>query len=170
MGSRLRTWETIVALSNKPLQRMNACAVRSEVGSCRDAAGCARGSSRPWYARATVRRSPLNGRSLGRRARGMEKDDRLRAAVAGLRGRFGDAIDLVDYWEADLRAIGISRRGERTRLVYLSLASEQEGRFDVALELPPRSSSGLPFENGGWHHGLVLSEVADVVAVHLGLA
>jgi hypothetical protein len=43
------------------------------------------------------------------------------------------------------------------------LVPDQEGRFDVALELPPTSNSGLPFEAGGWHYGLVLSEVADVV-------
>ena len=36
---------------NKPLQRPNAGAVRSEVGRCRDGAGCARTSSRPCYGR-----------------------------------------------------------------------------------------------------------------------
>ena len=45
-SSRLRR-----ELSNKPLQRMNACAVRSTTALCRDGAGCARGSSRPWYDR-----------------------------------------------------------------------------------------------------------------------
>jgi hypothetical protein len=35
-----------------------------EGGQRRDAAGCARGSSRPWYARASVRRPPLNGKSF----------------------------------------------------------------------------------------------------------
>ena len=44
-SSRLRR-----ELSNKPLQRMNACAVRSTTTSCRDGAGCAP-SSRPWYDR-----------------------------------------------------------------------------------------------------------------------
>jgi hypothetical protein len=100
----------------------------------------------------------------------MEKDERLLAALAGLRGRFGDAIDVVDHWDADLRAIGISRRGGGARLVYLSLVPDQEGRFDVALELPPASPFTLPFEDGGWRRGLVLSEVAEVVALHLGLA
>jgi hypothetical protein len=33
--------------SNKPLQQTNATGFRPGVGSCRDAAGCARGSSRP---------------------------------------------------------------------------------------------------------------------------
>ena len=37
--------------ANQPLQRMNACSGRSNVGMCRDGAGCARTSSRPWYAR-----------------------------------------------------------------------------------------------------------------------
>ena len=36
-------------------------------GLCRDVAGCARDSSRPWYDRASVRRSPLNGETLARR-------------------------------------------------------------------------------------------------------
>ena len=35
------------SLSNPPLQQANATRVRSNVGLCRDAAGCARGSSRP---------------------------------------------------------------------------------------------------------------------------
>lgn len=38
-------------LSNPPLQQPNATRVRPKVGSFRDAAGCARRSSRPWYAR-----------------------------------------------------------------------------------------------------------------------
>jgi hypothetical protein len=56
--------EDSVALSNKPLQRLNACAARSGVGRAATPRAGARGSSRPWYDRATVRRSPLNGRSL----------------------------------------------------------------------------------------------------------
>jgi len=51
-------------LPNKPLQQPNATRVRSKVRSCRDAAGCARGSSRPWYVRRRPWRSLLNGRSL----------------------------------------------------------------------------------------------------------
>ena len=53
-----------VALSNKPLQRLNACAARSIVGCAATPRAGARGSSRPWYDRASVRRSPLNGRTL----------------------------------------------------------------------------------------------------------
>ena len=62
-----RTWRRErrqEAPSNRPLQQPNATRVRSKVGSCRDAAGCARGSSRPWYARRRPWRSLLNGRSL----------------------------------------------------------------------------------------------------------
>ena len=111
-------------------------------------------------------RPPLNGTIVGQTGANVQKDDRLIAALAGLRDRFGDAIEVADHWDADLRAVGISRRGEWTRRVYVSLARDQEGRLDVALELPPKVSSGLPFEESGWHHGLILSEVADVVALH----
>jgi hypothetical protein len=51
--------------ANKPLQQPNAPRVRSGLGPYRDAAGCARDSSRPWYARTRSWRSLLNGRSLG---------------------------------------------------------------------------------------------------------
>jgi hypothetical protein len=43
--------ELVAALSNPPLQRTAANVARSEAGPCRDGAGCARASSRPWYAR-----------------------------------------------------------------------------------------------------------------------
>ena len=56
--------EESVALSNKPLQRLNAYAARSIVGCAATPRAGARGSSRPWYDRASVRRSPLNGKTL----------------------------------------------------------------------------------------------------------
>ena len=58
------TIDTPCRLSNQPLQQPNATRVRSNVSLCRDAAGCARGSSRPWYVRRRPWRSLLNGRSL----------------------------------------------------------------------------------------------------------
>jgi hypothetical protein len=100
----------------------------------------------------------------------VEKDARLLAAVADLLDRFGDAVELVDHWDADLLAIGISRRGERTRLVYVSMLPDQEARFGVALEISPRVGADLPYEDGGWHRGLTLSEVTGVATAHLGLS
>jgi hypothetical protein len=47
-----------------PLQQTNATPVHPGAGFCRDAAGCARDSSRPWYARRRPWRSLLNGRSV----------------------------------------------------------------------------------------------------------
>src|SRR5450631_2963773 len=58
----------------KPLQQPNATPVRMEVGWCRDATGCARGSSRPWYARRRPWRSLLNGRSLDRHEEALAGD------------------------------------------------------------------------------------------------
>ena len=48
----------------QPVQQTNAAPFRSHAGERRDVAGCARGSSRPWYARRRPWRSLLNGRSL----------------------------------------------------------------------------------------------------------
>lgn len=58
----------------------------------------------------------------------------------------------------------------RGGFVYLSVVPEHEGRFDLAFELPPQPNSDLPFQEAGWRRGLVLSEVAGVVASHLGLS
>jgi hypothetical protein len=38
-------------LPNRPLQRMIAAWFRAHAILCREGAGCARASSRPWYAR-----------------------------------------------------------------------------------------------------------------------
>jgi hypothetical protein len=57
--------------------------VRVTLGSCRDAADCARGSSLPWYARTRPWRSLLNGRSLDRQM------DPLAAAVRFELGELG---------------------------------------------------------------------------------
>lgn len=100
----------------------------------------------------------------------MEKDDRLLAAVARICDRFGASVELVDYWDADLLALGISRRDEPKRLVYVSMLPDQDGRFDVSLELPPRAGSERPYEDAGWHYDLTLGEVFELVASHLGLS
>ncbi len=90
-------------------------------------------------------------------------------AIATLRTRFGDAIEVVDHWDADLLAVGISRRGEPEPLVYVSAVRDQEGRFDLALELPPQLGSETPYKDSSWRRDLGLPEVIDVVALHLGL-
>jgi hypothetical protein len=100
----------------------------------------------------------------------MVKDESIMAVIATLRSQFGDAIDVVDHWDTDLLAVGITRRGEPEPLVYVSAILDQERIFDLALELPPQPGSELPYEDGGWRLGLALAEVADVVGVHLGLS
>ena len=113
-------------LPNKPLQQTNATRVRSRVGSCRDAAGCARGSSRPWYARTRPWRSLLNGRSLAGQTmpygffkkklrRGQSyplKRSLLDAAL--LVGAVMDEVGAVHYWEWSSKAptLRVSFTGE----------------------------------------------------------
>ena len=88
-------------LPNRPLQQTNATDIRSKFNSCRDAAGCARGSSRPWYARRRPWRSLLNGRSLdrGRLGRRVSTEADLGHGVGGSAGDRVIATGWIDWRE-----------------------------------------------------------------------
>jgi hypothetical protein len=98
------------------------------------------------------------------------KDERLMVAIANLRSRFGDAIDVVDHWHTNPLAVGTWQRGKPEPSVYVTAVPDHDGRFDLALELPPQPRSELPYEDGGWCRGLGLAEMVDAVALHLGLS
>ena len=50
-----------------------------------------------------------------------KKDPTINQLVKWLLSNFGsDHIDLVDYWEGDLCAIGIRQKGLDSRLIYIS--------------------------------------------------
>src|SRR5204863_3101760 len=94
----------------------------------------------------SLSRPPLNASIVGQTAASMKKDARLHVALAALRDRFGDSIEIVDHWDADLLAVGVARRGHRARLVYIAVLPKHDGHFDVALEVPAGSKPERPYE------------------------
>ena len=106
--------EESVALSNKPLQRLNASAARSSAGRAATPRAGARGSSRPWYDRATVRRSPLNGKTLARPAIMTKPDvnEQLRGEWREL-GFFYDSDDQTKEWRLVGSRAGLLRFRDR---------------------------------------------------------
>ena len=98
------------------------------------------------------------------------KDASVVAVVDQLRSRFGaDALLVVDHWEADRCAIGLSRPDEPERLVYVCTFGKPPGRYDVSLELPPARGDDFPYTPAGDRSDLDFGELATVVGEHLGL-
>ena|SRR5688500_19932900 len=99
------------------------------------------------------------------------------AVIESLRARLGrDAFDVVEQWDADVCAVGLSRAGERPRLVYISTCDLPEGRYDVALdapgntgEWPARRSGSVPRPVSGHHAAVDFDALCELVSAHLGL-
>ena len=50
----------------------------------------------------------------------MQKDDHILRMLANLRQRLGEgAFQIVDHWQADLRAVGIAHPDHEHRLAYM---------------------------------------------------
>lgn len=49
---------------------------------------------------------------------------------------------VVDHWDADLFAIGIARKDNPRRLVYISTFKRSPGRYYYECEIPTRSDDG----------------------------
>src|SRR3954469_2974119 len=77
---------------------MNASAARSSARGAATPQAGARGSSRPWYDRGAVRRSPLNGRTFGRQG------DALRTVGATLKYLSGEPVVAGDVVRVTFQA------------------------------------------------------------------
>jgi hypothetical protein len=124
--------ELVVALSNPPLQRAAANVARSEAGTCRDGAGCARASSRPWYACRVRSAAAAERQIVGQRAARTTLSstvNQLRVgSVAGLkadtlaggrrwRGDSSATMVVASRWWRDAgRSYELSREGRRRSL------------------------------------------------------
>lgn len=98
----------------------------------------------------------------------MEKDASIQELLVKLTSLVEPgAFEIVDYWDADLFAIGLARPGESSVLAYVS-TREAPGRYTVHLELMPSEDSGLPYTPGDVHEGLDWNALVTVVGAHLG--
>lgn len=75
-----------------------------------------------------------------------------------------DNISIVDYWEADLCAIGISKKEDKEQLVYISTFNQPEGEYYYELEYPSRYKFLSKFNKEGVAN---YSELLKVIKKHL---
>ena len=95
------------------------------------------------------------------------KDASITRVVAQLGARLGDgAFVVVDHWEADRCAIGLSAPGDPGRLVYIRTLGKPPGRYDVSLELPAAPGADLPYHPAGDLSDLDFETLASVVGRH----
>ena len=93
----------------------------------------------------------------------MEKDESIIGTLKDLRARFGDALMVVDHWDADLMAVGVSSPGHPDRLVYVCTFQRRPGHYYVDLESPPPSGSQLPYEQGEAFEDVDFETLAAIV-------
>jgi hypothetical protein len=73
--------------------------------------------------------------------------------------------EVVDYWEADLCAIGIRSRFDLGRLVYVSTFRKSPGLFDYECEGPDQE--GAPFSAIKSGRDVGFGDLLDVMIKHL---
>ena len=78
------------------------------------------------------------------------------------------SFQVVDHWEADLQAVGISSSHDPSDLVYIALRGDHKRKhFDAALECRPLLGSDLPYEECGWFESVDMEELILIVQSHL---
>jgi len=100
----------------------------------------------------------------------LKKSKSVYQLLEQLRRRLGrDAFDVVDHWDADLCAVGVSRPGTASPLVYISTWRQPPGRYFVSLEHAPEAAPDGPYKQGGEVKGLDLDKLVATIARHLNL-
>jgi len=92
------------------------------------------------------------------------------AQINALALRLGEDLgsgcfNITDHWEADRRAIGISKQENPGVLLYIH-TDEEAKLFFAALELPSETDD---YENAGEYADLTYHELLVIIKKHLGL-
>jgi len=80
-----------------------------------------------------------------------------------------NTFDIVDHWETDLGAIGITQPRKPGFLVYVSTFGQFKQNYFVSLELPPARGSDLPYKQGRQQQTQSFNEVLALIQGHLNL-
>ena len=95
--------------------------------------------------------------------------DAVTGVLGQLRQRFATtAFDIVEYWDEDCCAVGITRPDGRARIAYISACGKQSGRYDVALE-DSNEDGTEPCEVCGRYSDVDFDRLAGLVGEHLGV-
>ncbi|MBN8610866.1 MAG: hypothetical protein J0L92_09800 [Deltaproteobacteria bacterium] len=73
---------------------------------------------------------------------------------------------VMDHWEADLCALGVTSAAHPGRLVYVSTFRFGPDRYHYALELPPRDPNDV-YLPAGEGDDVTFEELLDVMIEHL---
>jgi hypothetical protein len=97
------------------------------------------------------------------------KDKSVTDVVRWLEENLHCALVVVDHWEGDECAIGVSRPEEPNRLVYLSTWNRPPGRYLVELEIAPSEGSDLPYNIARRYEDVGRDALLSIVRQHLSL-
>jgi len=98
------------------------------------------------------------------------KDATITELLAWLRERAGNAFSVIDHWESDACAVGVSALDDPSQLVYISTYGRAAGFYTVQLETAPPRGSDQPFQTVGGFGPVTREELAGIVAKHLGIS
>jgi hypothetical protein len=97
----------------------------------------------------------------------LQKHERVIAMLRQLDQQLGrEAFQVVDHWESDRDAVGVSHPSNRELLAYIAVNGPED--FYVQLEVPPPLGSELPYAVAGEFRSLSLADVVQIVRQHLG--
>ncbi len=97
----------------------------------------------------------------------LQKDESVIRLLDRLRSRLGaGAFDVVDYWEADLCAVGIARPDSHGVLVYVCTYGRTDDRYFVSLELPAPAGSDMPYAAAGEQDAASFEELLEIIQRH----
>ena len=96
-----------------------------------------------------------------------KKDPTIRDVISRLATRLGsDAFHIVDHWNANLCAIGISAPSNHKVLAYIQTFGSAKGRYDAHLELPPKDRRKFPYADAGVHPQVTFAKIVKIVQKH----
>ena len=96
------------------------------------------------------------------------KEDSINQLLAQLYARLGsDSFEVVDHWDADLCAVGITKPGVPLPLVYMSTYNMAPGRYFVTLDVSPAPGTDLPYQTTLELRDVSFEELVSTAAHHL---
>jgi hypothetical protein len=96
-----------------------------------------------------------------------QKDPRILELLHELEASMpAGSYQIVDYWDADLCAIGVASKSDPRRLVYVSTYGQQDGAYAFECEAPPDEASA-DFQVTDQGDGLMLETLLQKIRAHL---
>ena len=92
----------------------------------------------------------------------MTKDQSILDLISGIQSQ---SIQIIDYWEGDLCAVGFWNGVDKERIAYVSTWAKDPGHYFLSLEFPNKENDDLPTKEE--LHDVGFSELKERIAKHL---